>query len=172
MTGPRPRSSAVVATGSRTDHPLDPPRALPTFSLFAGFAGLVALQGIAAFALARAFDWGEPTAWGIAIGGWTSLLVALLAIAALRPWQPRPMADWTVLWLGATTIRLLFTPVGLFSVYSAALFPGEAVFLGGMAAYLAALVVETAILGWAVLHPNAAAGSASSGGGTSDRPVP
>jgi hypothetical protein len=64
------------------------------------------------------------------------------------------MATWSLLWIGAITIRLLVTPIALLSVYFATLLPGAPVLLGGVAAYLAMLAAETVVLVRSVLHPS------------------
>lgn len=156
----------------RPDPAKDPPRALPSVGLAVGFGAVAILQVVAAFGLTGLNGWGAPTRMGIIVGGSISLLVAALALIVMRPWQPRPMADWSILWLGATTVRFLFTPLALFSVYFATPLPGAAVLLGGTAAYLAVLAVETVVIGRSVLHPDSRAGSKSSSATDSDRGTP
>ncbi|MBL9150113.1 MAG: hypothetical protein JNM94_15605 [Phycisphaerae bacterium] len=143
-----PGSSDPVAT--TTSIP-DPPRTLPWRTILVGLVILGLLQVGVAEGLARWKGWGPEVVKGIALGGAASLVVAALAILVLAPWKPRKTADWTVLWLGVVTVRLIFTPLALFSVYSSALLPGPAVFLGGVAAYLAALLLETVVIARAML---------------------
>lgn len=141
-------SSESNATASRI---ADPPRTLPWRTILVGLVLLGVLQAIVGEGLARWKGWGPDVVKGIAYGGAASLVVAALAIMVLAPWKPRATADWTVLWLGVVTVRLIFTPLALFSVYSSALLPGPAVFLGGVAAYLAALLLETVVIARAML---------------------
>lgn len=152
--------------------PADPPRPLPVGPIILGFALLAATQVAVAFGLTGLNGWSGETRSGIIVGGLISILAAAVAYLAIRPWQSRPMADWALLWLGVITVRFLFTPLALFSVYFAALLPGPAVLLGGVAGYLAALALETAVIGRSVLHPNSRAGSESSSVIDSDRDPP
>jgi hypothetical protein len=126
---------------------------------------------VVALGLGWLVGWPDPVIQGAMVGSWVSLLVSGLAIVALRPNRPRPMADWMILWLGATTIRILFTPLGLLSVYFAAPLPGTAVLLGGLAAYLVALAVESSILalfaGRAVPPPDSSGSAVDDGGSRS-----
>lgn len=133
--------------------PADPPRALPARALAVSLLALIAALVGGAYGLTAAFAWSADTRTGIVVGGLVSLACCTIAIAVLRPTRPRPTADWTVHWIGATTLRFLLTPIGLFSVYSATLLPGMAVLLGGTAAYLAALAVETVVIARALSAP-------------------
>lgn len=161
---PGPRRDQRSAPAGLPDPSKDPPRPLPVRQLTIALGILLILQSTVPYLLGAWFEWTPATAKGVVVGGWTSLLVAAIAMWVLKPGRPRSMADWTLIWMGGTTVRLLLTPLGLFSVYSATLLPGTAVLLGGTAAYLAALAVETTIIGRAVLHPNSLAGSGSSSG--------
>ncbi len=130
----------------------DPPRPLPTARLLVSFGVLLGLITAGAWGLGRIYGWLPETVNGVVAGGITSAGSVLLSIMAMQPWKPRPAADWALFWLGSATIRILFTPLALFSVYSATLLPGPAVLLGGAAAFFAALVVETTVIARAVLQ--------------------
>lgn len=132
--------------------PADPPMPLPTARLLVWFAILVGAITLAPWGLGVLYGWSAETVNGAIAGGIASAVTVLLSLVALKPWKPRPAADWALYWIGSSTIRLLVTPLALFSVYSATLLPGRAVLLGGAAAFFAALVVETAVIARAVLQ--------------------
>jgi hypothetical protein len=111
----------------------------------------VVLVGVA-LACRSLYGWTPQTLSGVLVGGGTSIATVLLVFLAIQPWKSRPAADWLLFWLGSATVRLLFTPLALFSVYSATLLPGPAVLLGGAAAFFAALVLETVVIARAVLQ--------------------
>ncbi len=132
----------------------DPPRTLPTGQILTTFGALITLQVAVVWGLQQAFAWTAQTTNGVMAGGIVAYVSVLASILALQPWKPRPMAMWTILWMGSTTIRVLLTPVALFSVYFATLLPGTAVLLGGTAAFFAAIAAETVVIARAVLQPS------------------
>ena len=143
----------------------DRPRTLPFIAIAVAFALILAAQVGGAYLLADRLSWTRDTRVGVVVGGFVSIAGCSIALIAIRPWTPRPVSEWTVLWIAATAIRFLFTPIALFSVYSATLLPGPAVFLGGAAAYVVALAAESVVIARARLATEAisAAGSASRG---------
>lgn len=164
---PLPSIAGAPAAGTATDRgggvaeraageidpSIDPPRPLPTVTLASWLGGILAAQIAAAYVLTDLCAWTPATRTGIIVGGVISIAGCSIAIGVIKPWRPRPASTWTVLWIGATTIRFLFTPAALFSVYSATFLPGPAVFLGGVAAYLAALAAESVVIARAMLAP-------------------
>jgi integral membrane sensor domain MASE1 len=131
--------------------PADPPRPLPVAGLIIAFAALFGAFALAVWLLSRQFAWTPEITNGVMAGGITAMVAVGASILAIQPWKARPAADWSLWWLGSATVRILFTPLALFSVYSATLLPGPAVFLGGAAGFFAALVVETSVIARAVL---------------------
>jgi hypothetical protein len=129
---------------------LDPPKPLPVRPVVIGLGLVMVVHTLAVAGLASIYGWSADDANGAIAGGIVATVSVLASLLALQPWKPRPMAMWTILWLGSSTIRLLFTPVALFSVYFATLLPGTAVLLGGTAAFLVALAVETVVIARAV----------------------
>lgn len=159
--GPGEGHGSATGAASSGNVAADPPRPLPNRQLVV--AGLL-LAGVfygVVVALGRAFSWPEAQVQGALVGGFTSMLSVAVSVLALKPWRARPAADWSLYWLGSATIRTLFTPLALFSVYSATLLPGPAVLLGGAAAFFAALVVETSVIARAVLLASASGRGAS-----------
>lgn len=139
----------------------DPPRPLPVGQLVIAFALLLGVYTGSVWGLASALGWPDGVVNGAMAGGITSMVSVAVSLGVLKPWRPRPAADWSLYWLGSATIRVLFTPLALFSVYSATLLPGPAVLLGGAAAFFAALVVETSVIARAVLLASASRRGAS-----------
>lgn len=111
---------------------------LLTSVLSAAVAASVAAAGMAA-----AFG-GEAGA--AAMGAATAGAVALLGTAILRPAESRAASDWMTLWLAATVVRLLLTPLAALLLYSALSPPRVEFLLSVAGSYLACLAVETAIL--------------------------
>lgn len=142
---------AASPSASPSAGPPDPPRPLPVRALVLSFAAIFGAFALSAFILDRHFSWGAEVTNGVMAGGITAMAAVGASILAIQPWKARSAADWSLWWLGSTTVRILFTPLALFSVYSATLLPGLAVFLGGAAGFFAALVVETSVIARAVL---------------------
>lgn len=145
-------SDSSSAPFTAAPKPVDPPRPLPFRAVLVVSFLVLGLEAAFAYGLARPFGWDAATSAGITVGGATSVIMCVIAFLAILPWKSRPAADWTLWWIGATTLRLLLTPVALFSVYFATLLPGPAVLLGGAAAYVVALFSETAVIARAVLR--------------------
>ncbi|MDZ4756332.1 MAG: hypothetical protein SGJ11_17795 [Phycisphaerae bacterium] len=148
---PEPVSRSADAPTRPTAEP-DPPRTLPTADIILVFGGLTFLHTAVLWGLQRNFQWSSSTVNGAMVGGLVAYACVLASIMALQPWKPRPMAAWSVLWMGSTTIRLLLTPLALFSVYFATLLPGTAVLLGGSAAFFVAIAAETVVIARSVLQ--------------------
>lgn len=164
-------SEAVVAAPTEPSSgnvEADPPRPLPNRQLIVAGVLLAGVFYGVVVGLSRALAWPEAQTQAVLVGGFTSMASVAISLVALKPWRARPAADWSLYWLGSATIRTLFTPLALFSVYSATLLPGPAVLLGGAAAFFAALVVETSVIARAVLLASASGRGAS---GTSPRSV-
>jgi hypothetical protein len=89
---------------------------------------------------------GPQTGLGAAVGGGVAIAVSAVSIFAFAPWKPRSALAWQTIWLASTVIRLTVTPLILASVYFAALLPGGAIFLGGVAGYGLALTAESLVL--------------------------
>lgn len=164
MTGPAPsvgqppgQSSDKTSKGAA-----DPPRSLPTGPVLLALLGEMVVLGLVAWLAAPRFGWSGEETTGVIVGAATASFAVLAAFVGMLPWKSRPAADWTLFWLGSATVRLLVTPLALFSVYFATLLPGVAVLLGGAAMFFIALVTETVIIARAVLQPAARSGSSTS----------
>lgn len=126
-----------------------PPFGVPVRPLAASIAvaGVVLLVGCGLLAiLDLPSGRGRETAVAAGVGGLVAIAVCAVSIFAFAPWKPRPALAWQTIWLGSTVIRLTVTPLLLGSVYFAALLPGVAMFLGGVAGYGLALLAESLVL--------------------------
>jgi hypothetical protein len=92
---------------------------------------------------------------GAAVAG----AVALLGTVILRPSESRLASDWMTLWLAATVVRLLLTPLAALLLYFALSPPRVEFLLSVAGSYLACLAVETAILARSAGRAFAAASS-------------
>lgn len=126
-----------------------PPFGVPARPLVLSIVASVAALSIGCGLLAL-FDLpsgrGAETAVAAVVGGVVAIAVCAISIFAFAPWKPRPALAWQTIWLGSTVIRLTVTPLLLASVYFAALLPGGAMFLGGVAGYGLALFAESIVL--------------------------
>jgi hypothetical protein len=124
---------------------------LPAAVLLAGAAAVGVAAGVAAIVGAAA--------WAAASGAATAAAVALLGTFILRPAVARPASDWMTLWLAATVVRLLLTPLAALLLYSALSPPGRGFLLSVAGSYFACLAVETVILARSAGRAFAAASS-------------
>jgi hypothetical protein len=140
---------------------LPPAFSVPTGRLVAALAVAWVVDALGCGVLALAdlpTGQGIETALGAAVGGGVAIVVSAASIFAFAPWKPRSALAWQTIWLASTVIRLTVTPLILGSVYFAALLPGGAVFLGGVAGYGLALAAESLVLAraaWGASSPAA-----------------
>lgn len=76
------------------------------------------------------------------------LAIYIATTAMLTPWKARRMGDWMTFWLGATVVRLLLTPVGVWVLYSASLRDVRTLGLAVALSYVLCLFFETGTLAW------------------------
>jgi hypothetical protein len=108
-------------------------------AIVAATAGATLVAGLVAL--------GAGGAVGAAVlGALCSGAVALLGGVILRAAGARPAIDWLTLWLAATVVRMLLTPVVAVLLYSALPLPPKAFFLAVAGSYLACLAAETVVL--------------------------
>lgn len=76
-------------------------------------------------------------------------VIASLVVLALRPWQPRALMQWPVVWMAGSFVRLLATIGGTYLLYSATPLGspsgGKSLWLAVAFAYVAAMVGETRV---------------------------
>ena len=156
MSDPEPQAGSAGPQSTPSDKPAgrvaDPPQPLPTAAVLVATGLEIGLGAALVWGAGRTYGWTGDQVNGAIVGGVTASLAVLAAFLAIQPWKSRPAADWALFWLGSATVRLLFTPLALFSVYSATLLPGAAVLLGGAAMFFIGLVTETVIIARAVLQ--------------------
>lgn len=134
-----------MANNLKTAPPFGVPARQLTLSIGAAAAVLTLGCGLLAL-LDLPTARGRETAVAAGVGGLVAIGVCAVSIFAFAPWKPRPALAWQTIWLGSTVIRLTVTPLLLGSVYFAALLPGGAMFLGGVAGYGLALIAESLVL--------------------------
>jgi len=150
----------------------DKSRMAPAFAVPTGRLALAAVGSAGALAIGcGALAWfdlppgrGAEVAGPALVGGLLTIAVSTASIFAFAPWRPRSALAWQTVWLASTVIRLMVTPLMLLSVYFAALQPGAAMFLGGVAGYGLSLLGESLVLARAAW--NATPDAADSLGGT------
>jgi hypothetical protein len=141
--GVRDGGLPAPAPGS-AEHVISLPMRVPALMMAIG-AALVAGGWSAAVALG---PWGRHEFISGMTGVVVTAAVALLGLAVMTPWKPRPMADWMTMWLGGTLFRLLGTPTVLFLLYSAASPPlaAKPLALSVALTYLVMLLAEAGAL--------------------------
>ena len=97
-------------------------------------------------AIVAAGPWGREAVVAAPYGAATVLLVGLLGVLVMSPWRRRAMLDWWTMWLAATVLRLLLTPLAGYLLYSATSLDLEPFFLSIAASYFVTLLVEVAVL--------------------------
>ena len=123
----------------------DRPVTLPTRAIMIAIwvsGGIVALVWGVIFAIAPRDGW---PAW---LGAGAAAVVgisATLALTVIRPWRPRPLGNWPMLWVLASFLKWPPTLAGAFLLYSATPLSKGALGLSVLAAYLAVLAGETMV---------------------------
>lgn len=162
MTSPAPPNQPPGGGGEGTAMGGEPRFSVPAGPLYAVSIG-VAVVAVLVSAWA-AGHWADAAAAG-ALGAGVSGVTALAGILILRPGKSRPVSDWLTVWLAATVVRLLATPLLAGSLYSALPLPGRAFMLSVAGAYLACLLAETLWFARSV-HDSLARTAASRGAST------
>lgn len=109
--------------------------------------GAIVAATVAATAVAGLVALGADGEVGAAVlGALCAGAVALLGGVILRAAGARPAIDWLTLWLAATVVRMLLTPVVAVLLYFALPLPPKAFFLAVAGSYLACLAAETVVL--------------------------
>ncbi len=118
---------------------------LPT-GRFLAVIWIAALGAGAAFAAgAVLLGLGDAAAWNGPIGAGVVAVAASLVVLGLRPWRPRAMLNWPVLWVASSFVRLLATLAGTYLLYSATQSGGRSLWMAVALAYLAVMVGETRV---------------------------
>jgi hypothetical protein len=105
-------------------------------------AVLVAIAWAALFAIVR------RDGWPVWLGGGAAGVVAVsatLALAIIRPWHPRALGTWPMLWVLASFLKWPPTLAGAFLLYSATPLSKGALGVSVLVAYLAVLAGETRV---------------------------
>ena len=124
----------------------EPTMTMPTARLIGAIAlGAVLSCGLWMAAVA-AGPWSREAIFAGPYGAGTVLLIGLLGVLVMSPWRPRAMLDWWTMWLAATVLRLLLTPVAGYLLYSATSLALEPLFLSIAASYFVTLLTEVAVL--------------------------
>ena len=71
--------------------------------------------------------------------------VAALTLLAIRPWHPKSLYSWPIVWVAASFARLVTTMGATFLLYSATQIGGKGLFFAVALAYVAAMVGETRV---------------------------
>ncbi|MEM7228025.1 MAG: hypothetical protein AAF432_04335 [Planctomycetota bacterium] len=148
MTTTTTKTTGPEAAGDTTG-PVSPANAalrlvtLPTMPMLgAAWLGAIIAGGTVAIlmlVLSRGTDW----VLGALIGAGVVAGTATLSLLALRPWQPKPLMKWPVLWVAASFLRLAVTVVATFLLYSATRFGTAGLVLAVVTAYVAVMAGET-----------------------------
>ncbi len=117
---------------------------LPTIPLLgAAWVGCLATGGAWA-AVAWVLGAGERVVAGPLAAGVVGS-VTTLALLAIRPWHPRSLYTWPIVWVTASFARLVTTMGATFLLYSATQIGGKGLFFAVALAYVAAMVGETRV---------------------------
>ncbi len=116
--------------------------------------GLLLAVVITAAAACAAASWAAAWLLGLeqgigaagVAGAGVVALVGSLGVVVMRPWKTRVMSEWATMWLAATVLRLLLTPVAAYVLYSAAPLSLTPLMLSVGGTYLVVLLVEAAFL--------------------------
>jgi hypothetical protein len=79
------------------------------------------------------------------VGAGAVAVAALVALLAIRPWRPRSLAVWPIVWVAGSMVRLLTTLGVAYLLYSATPYHSRMLWFAVLVAYLAALVGETRV---------------------------
>jgi len=128
------------------ERPAEPVVRLPAELMFSAFACVVILTAVVWSVLVFIGLLGWDAALAGMLGALASFVVGGAGLLLMKPWKPRSTGDLALLWLGSTVVRVLLTPLLALVLYFAAHPPIYPFVLGAGTAYLALLVLETALV--------------------------
>ena len=117
---------------------------LPTGRLLLSATGAALGAGALAELVFRVLD-PEPSRSGYGLASGLIVLVAAVAVLlVLRPWVPRALQTWPMLWVAGSFGRMVCT-LGLTAVVYSAALPGAELWLGVVACYVLVMLAETRV---------------------------
>ena len=128
-----------------TTNPAEQTVSLPTLPVLAvtwwscALAGVVAALGVILFA-AVSKHFVEVVLGAVTVAG-----VSSITLLALRPWRPKSLFHWPILWMASHFLRLVLTPAAGLLLYSATPYGGLWFWIAVLLAYLAMLAGETRV---------------------------
>lgn len=146
MTGPgRTAAAENGTTGNASIDAAERKATLPTASFLIVIWATAAAAGAAFAAGALLLGFGGAAAVNGLAGAGVVAGAASLVIFALRPWRPRALLNWPVVWVAASFVRLLATLAGTYLLYSATHLGGRSLWMAVALAYLAVMFGETRV---------------------------
>lgn len=133
-------------TDTMTPNADEPVLTLPTSVLVwtvVGVAGVVAAGWLVVCSLA---GWGNDIVWAGPAAGGVVGLVGTAGVLIMTPWKERDVSMWMTMWLGATVLRMLVTPVLTILLYSATSLDAMAMTAAVALTYLVVLLSEAGVL--------------------------
>lgn len=133
----------MTAQTASHDEPLI---SLPTGRLLVAVIGACATSTAAWLGVVSLGAWGREVLMAGPVGALAVAVTGVAGVVVMTPWKTRDMITWWTMWLAATVLRLLLTPVAAFLLYSATPLSPEALCLAIAASYFLALMAEAAII--------------------------
>lgn len=152
-----------MSTTTMTNH-AEQTVALPTLPVLAVTWWACALTAGMTALGAVLFTAGENRYAEILLGAMTVAGVSTITLLALRPWRPKTLFHWPMVWMAGHFLRLVLTPAAGLLLYSATPYGGLWFWLAIVFAYLAMLAGETRVYAHTMNR------LAPAGTGGSDRP--
>jgi hypothetical protein len=118
---------------------------LPTAQLLGAAWAACLVAGGGWMAVCWALGRGADQALSGAIAAGLVAAMAGAVIVGLRPWRPRSLLTWPVVWVTASFLRLVGTLGGAFLLYSATQIGGRSLWFAVALVYVAALIGETRV---------------------------
>jgi len=136
---------------------------LPTAPMLGAIWFAAVLAGLAGAGVITMLGRGGQESFGALLGGLLVAVCATVVLLGVRPWTPKPLATWPMIWIAASFVRLAITVAATFLLYSATRFGAVSLVLTVVAAYFAVQVGETRMYAIAMKRhaPDSAAGDAS-----------
>ncbi len=124
----------------------EPSMSLPT-ALLVVTVGAAAVSSAAGWvAMAWAAGLGREVSVAGVAGAAVVAVVSLLGLGVMTPWKSRDVSGWMTMWLAATVVRLLLTPVSAYLLYSATSLRLTPFMLSVAVTYMVVLFCEAAVL--------------------------